>query len=291
MSGAAERDELRPHGVRLVVAYDGTGFHGWARQPGARTVQGTLEEAIATMAGHPVEARGAGRTDRGVHAVGQVAAFDSARAIPPHGWLRGLNQALPDDVAVRDVQPCAPGYQPRFDAIDKTYRYLLLLDAERDPLLRHRAWRLPPRLWHPERARATDPADRLDLAAMRQAATQLVGTHDFRAFRAADDHRLQTTRTLHEIRIDPAWADDRRLVALTVRGSAFMKNMVRILSGTLVDVGRGRLQAAQIPNLLGPRAVRSAAGPTAPAEGLTLVEVRLGRSAHTTHEHPEAHEP
>lgn len=267
------------HGVRLVVAYDGTGFHGWARQPEQRTVQGVLEEAIATMAGHPVGCRGAGRTDRGVHALGQVAAFDAARSIPPHGWLRGLNQALPDDVAVRAAEACPVGYTPRFDAIDKTYRYLVLLDDERDPLLRHRAWRLPPRLRHPARTSATTPSETLDVPAMREAAAGLLGTHDFRAFRAADDERENTVRTLQEIAIDTGWAADPRQLALTFRGSAFMKNMVRILVGTLLEVGRGRRSSASVVGLLGAAGRREEAGPTAPPEGLTLIEVRLGRGA------------
>ncbi|MBX7190867.1 MAG: tRNA pseudouridine(38-40) synthase TruA [Sandaracinaceae bacterium] len=266
-------------GIRLLVAYDGTDFHGWARQPGTRTVQGVLESAVACMAGHEAVVRGAGRTDRGVHALGQVAAFDSERSIPPHGWLRGLNQTLPDDVSVRQADACEPGYQPRFDAIDKTYRYVVLTDAERCPLLRHRAWRLPPRLWHPSRTAALTAADALDVAAMRGAAARLLGTHDFRAFRAADDEREQTTRTLHGLEISPGWADDPRQIAFTVRGSAFMKNMVRILVGTLIEVGRGRFDADRVSALLGPQGRREDAGPTAPPEGLTLVEVRLGRNA------------
>ena len=265
----------RPHGVRLVVAYDGTAFHGWARQPATRTVQGVLEDAVASMAGHAVVCRGAGRTDRGVHALGQVAAFDALRDIPPHGWLRGLNQALPDDVSVRAVDTVVAGYEPRFDAVDKTYRYLLLVDDERDPLLRHRAWRLPPRLRHASWA-TTGAA--LDLGAMRAAAYHLLGTHDFRAFRAADDEREQTVRTLHALEIVPGWADDPRLIAITVRGSAFMKNMVRILTGTLLEVGRGRFTADHVASLLGATGRREQAGPTAPPEGLTLVAVRLGRS-------------
>jgi tRNA pseudouridine38-40 synthase len=264
-------------GVKLVVAYDGTCFHGWARQPGTRTVQGVLEAAAAGMAGHDVEMRGSGRTDRGVHAMGQVAAFDAARDIPARGWLRGLNQALPDDVAVRAASSCPTGYNPRFDSIDKTYRYLLLVDDERDPLLRHRAWRIPPRLRHPGRRAATRPVEQLDLAAMEEAATRLLGTHDFRAFRAADDERRETVRTLHEIRVEPGFGGDPRLLALSFRGSAFMKNMVRILTGTLLEVGRGKLPATAIPGLLGADASRASAGPTAPPEGLTLVEVRLGR--------------
>ena len=273
---AAEPDE-RPHGIRFVVAYDGTDFHGWARQPDTRTVQGVLEAAIASMAGHEVSCRGAGRTDRGVHALGQIAAFDARRAIKPEGWLRGVNQALPDDVAVRSAEACEPGYAPRFDAIDKTYRYVLLVDDERDPLLRHRAWRLPPRLRHPDRASRATPADTLDLDAMRSAAARLLGTHDFRAFRAADDERENTTRTLHALSIEPGWAGDPRQIALTYRGSAFMKNMVRILTGTLLEVGRGRMTPDSVAALLGLEGRRQDAGPTAPAEGLTLVEVRLGR--------------
>lgn len=211
--------------------------------------------------------------------MGQVAAFDAAREIAPQGWLRGVNQALPDDVSIRAAAACPVGYEPRFDAIDKTYRYLFLIDDERDPLLRHRAWRLPPRLRAPHLAAAPTPCGRLDLAAMRAAAAVLVGTHDFRAFRAADDERESTTRTLHELRLEPGWGADPRLLAMTVRGSAFMKNMVRILAGTLLEVGQGRRAVDGVSALLRPEARREQAGPTAPPQGLTMVEVRLGRGS------------
>lgn len=270
-------NETALHGVRLVVAYDGTGFHGWARQPETRTVQGVLEEAVSAMAGTPTLTRGAGRTDRGVHAMGQVVGFDAPRLIPPEGWLRGLNQKLPEDVVVRTSHVCAPGYNPRFDAVDKTYRYVFLIDRERDPLLRHRAWHLPSRLLHPDLRDASEPMSRIDLDAMREAAQALHGTHDFRAFRAADDERENTTRTIHALTLTPGFQNDARLLAITVRGSAFMKNMVRILAGTLLEVGRGKLAADRIANLLGPLAKRENAGQTAPPEGLTLLEVRLGR--------------
>jgi len=274
------------HGVCLVVAYDGTGFHGWARQPNVRTVQGVLEGAVSAMSGKETLTRGAGRTDRGVHAMGQVAGFDSARLIPAEGWLRGLNQKLPSDLVVRQSRACAPGYNPRFDAVDKTYRYVFLVDRERDPLLRDRAWRLSKRLLHPQLRDEASPMDRLDLDAMREAARALHGTHDFRAFRAADDDRENATRTIHSLVFTPAFQGDERLLAMTVRGSAFMKNMVRILAGTLLEVGRGKLSPARFssqaeapnqPNLLGPLAKRESAGQTAPAEGLTLLEVRVGR--------------
>ena len=278
--------EAALHGVCLVVAYEGTAFHGWARQPNVRTVQGVLEEAVSAMAGQETLTRGAGRTDRGVHAMGQVAGFDSKRLIPAEGWLRGLNQKLPSDVVVRQSRACAPGYNPRFDAVDKTYRYVFLIDRERDPLLRDRAWHLPGRLLHPKHRDATSPTERLDLEAMREAARGLHGTHDFRAFRAADDDRENTIRTIYSLELTPGFQGDERLLAMTVRGSAFMKNMVRILAGTLLEVGRGKLPPSHVssqcdtpgqPNLLGPLAKRENAGQTAPPEGLTLLEVRLGR--------------
>lgn len=278
--------EAALHGVCLVVAYEGTAFHGWARQPNVRTVQGVVEEAVSAMAGQETLTRGAGRTDRGVHAMGQVASFDSIRVIPAEGWLRGLNQKLPSDVVVRQARACAPGYNPRFDAVDKTYRYVFLIDRERDPLLRDRAWHLSARLVHPKLRDAILPTARLDLDAMREAARGLHGTHDFRAFRAADDDRENSTRTIHSLELTPAFQGDERLLAMTVRGSAFMKNMVRILAGTLLEVGRGKLPPSRVSsqsdagnpaNLLGPLAKRESAGQTAPPEGLTLLEVRLGR--------------
>lgn len=264
-------------GVLLTVAYDGTAFAGWARQPNARTVQGTLEQALSTMAGHPVVCRAAGRTDRGVHALAQKVAFDAARKIPPEGWLRGLNARLPDDVSIRAAEPCPVGYAPRFDTLDKTYRYLFLVDRERDPLLRHRAFRVPPRMCPRARTSAATPADLLDLDAMHRAASHLVGTHDFRAFRAADDARDNTVRTLFEVRLETGASSDPRLLALEVRGTAFMKQMVRILAGTLLEVGCGRRAPESVAALLGPSGQRSLAGPTLPPEGLTLLEVRLGR--------------
>ena len=253
------------------MAYDGAAFSGWARQPSARTVQGELERAIAAMHGSVALTRGASRTDAGVHALGQVAAFDTARSIPREGWIKGLNRLLPEDLAVRDAAPCAAGYNPRFDTVDKTYRYLLLVDEERDPLWRGRAWHLGPSRW-------MRGAHGLDLDAMRAAAAAWVGTHDFRAMRAADDDRESGTRTMHAIEVRPGWGEDPRAIAISVTGTAFMKNMVRIMVGTLVDVGRGRFSADHAASLVREGARREDAGPTAPAHGLTLVEVRLGRS-------------
>jgi tRNA pseudouridine38-40 synthase len=266
------------HGVRLVLAYDGTQFAGFQRQPDQRTVQSVLEEAIARIAQSAVAARGASRTDAGVHAEGQVVAFDTERELEPRRWLLALNRYLPDDIAVQAAALCAPGYEPRFDAIDKLYRYLFHLGLARAPELRHRAWQLGRAGPHDDRAEFAAPACQLDLHAMRQAAAALIGTHDFRAFRAADDQRENTVRTLHRVDLSSDYQGRTNLLALEVQGSAFMKNMVRILAGTLVAVGRGRLSANDVSGLLQPNAVRSRHSETAPGHGLTLVRVTLGRS-------------
>lgn len=266
-------------GQRLIVAYDGRAFHGWQRQPGLRTVQGVLEETVHALTGEAVEVRGTGRTDAGVHALGQVAAFDAEVEMPAHGWLRALNGKLPPDVAVREVAPCAPGYDPRFDARGKTYRYLLHVAETPSPLWHERAWHLGPRRarpWPGGRGRRR-PRDFLDLRAMRRACDVLRGEHDFQAFRASADTRESTIRRLGEVRLQEGYAGDPEVLALTVRGNAFMQHMVRILAGTLVDVGRQRLTPPQVGDLLGPRASRQDAGETAPPGGLYLVSVRLGR--------------
>jgi tRNA pseudouridine38-40 synthase len=261
------------HAIGLVLAYDGEDFAGFVRQPGQRTAQGELEKAIEIMNGVPALTRPAARTDSGVHAVGQRVAFDPARDIDDAGWIRGLNAKLPPDVAVLEVSRHARGYNPRFDSIGKTYRYLLQVRDQRDPLWRRRAWWLP-------KSRQRDEGG-LDLDQMRDAATRLTGTHDFRIFRAADDDREQTVRTMFSIDLVEGWAGEPSLLAIEVSGNAFMKNMVRILVGTLVDVGRGKLAPGAIDALFAAGAQRSDAGMTAPAHGLTLVQVRVGRQAPT----------
>lgn len=256
--------DARRIGVCLTVAYDGTDFAGSQLQPQQRTVQGELERAIATLTGHPTRIRASGRTDAGVHALGQVVAFDSAREIPLKGFFLGINRSLPDDLRVQRTAYCPVGYDPRFDALEKTYRYLAQVGEAQNPLTRHRAYQLN-RLW------------KLDLGAMRAAARELTGTHDYRAFRQADDVRENTMRTLHSIEVIEAYTGDPTMIAIEVRGTAFMKNMVRILAGTLIDVGRGRLPLASVPRMLGGEADRIDSGQTAPAHGLTLVRVELGR--------------
>ena len=246
------------HGVLLTVAYDGERFSGWASQPagGVRTVHDVLAAAIASMDPGASAPRGASRTDAGVHAEGQVAAFDASRDIDPRGWVLGLDAALPDDVAVRAARQVPVGFEPRAAARGKRYRYRLLLDPVRDPLWRGRAWRVG----HP-----------LDLERMARECARLEGTHDFRAFRSARDERQTTERTLRRVALE---TEGPRVVGIVVEGSAFMHNMVRIIAGTLVDVARGHLEEGAVTRAIA-SGERGDLGATAPANGLVLERVEL----------------
>ena len=239
--------------LRLLVEYDGTDFHGWQRQPGLRTVQSSLEEAIRSMTGEAVAVRGAGRTDAGVHAAGQVANFTLEARIPEAGLLRGLNSLLPRDLAILDVREVAPDFDARFSARGKVYRYRIWNHLVRSPLEARRTWH----------CRSV-----LDLAAMHQAARALCGEHDFRAFRAADCERRTTVRVIRRLDLERQGA----LVTLDVEATAFLKNMVRILVGTLVDLGRGKVAPGAIAHMLA-SGDRAAGGVTAPPQGLTLLRV------------------
>ncbi len=266
------------HGVRLRVAYDGSGFVGWQSQPRFRTVQGELARVVSGVAGADVKIRGTSRTDSGVHAEDQVVAFDSPRALPMIGWMRALNGRLPPDIVVRAAEDCPVGYQPRYDAAWKRYRYLLHLGPVRDPQWRRRVWHLGPRRARPWHGKVpTAPEEWIDVDAMAEAASQFEGEHDFRAFRSAADIRENTVRTLTRVELKRAHAEREDLVAIEVTGTAFLQHMVRILVGTLVDVGRERMRPSDVAALLGPDASRDHAGETAPASGLTLVHIELGR--------------
>ncbi len=241
--------------IRLVVEYDGTSLSGWQRQDNAPTVQQHLEEALAKLLTHETRVAGASRTDAGVHARGQVASFHTERPIPLHGIRRGLNSMLPDSIAIRDAAEVDEDFHPRFSATGKHYRYLLYRGANRSPRWRDRAWH------HPEA---------LDLDAMRIGADALCGQHDFAAFRAAGCSAKTTVRNIESVGVTAAPED---LVVIDVRGNAFLRNMVRILVGTLVDVGTGEMPASQIIEIIASKD-RTQAGLTAPAHGLELVEVR-----------------
>lgn len=262
--------------IRLVVEYDGTDLCGWQRQANGPTVQAHLEDALARLLTHDVTVIGASRTDAGVHARGQVASFRTERAIPLHGIRRGLNSLLPPAIAIVEASEVPDDFHPRFSATGKHYRYLLLRRSDRSPRWRDRAWQLP---------------GPLDLAAMRDAAAALIGEHDFAAFRAAGCTAKRTVRRVDEIAIarsgsrdepglEPGSLEASRdrepgepgLVAIDVRGNAFLRNMVRIVVGTLVEVGQGRRPAGQVVEILASKD-RTRAGMTAPAHGLELISV------------------
>lgn len=245
---------------RLVLEYDGTDFSGWQTQgDGTRTVQGAVEEALRRVTGAEPFVMGAGRTDAGVHAEGQVASAVVETALDAATLRRAMNAVLPADVAVVEAALAAPGFHALRDARGKLYRY--------------RVWNGPTR--SPLRARTHHVVHApLDLEAMRRAAAPLVGRHDFRAFETrgsehADPGR-STVRTLHAVTIDGEAGGE---VRLDFEGEGFLRYMVRTLVGTLLEVGRGAREEAGPAGVLAGRD-RRAAGPTAPAAGLTLVRVQ-----------------
>ncbi len=247
------------YGVLLTVAYDGTAFSGWAAQgPSSpeRTVESTLEAAVKAIDPRSSKMRGTSRTDAGVHAETQMVAFDAMQEVDARGWVLAVNANLPDDVAVRASRTVALGYNPRHASLWKRYRYRLLLDSVRDPLERTRSWRVG----HP-----------LNLDRIAAACTLLEGTHDFGAFRTARDARPTTVRTLPRVAVETL---SDRVVSIAVTGDAFMHNMVRIIVGTLVDIGRGRFDEARIEQAFESQR-RDDLGTTAPAHGLTLEHIEL----------------
>jgi tRNA pseudouridine38-40 synthase len=239
--------------LRLLIEYDGTDFAGWQRQDGQRTVQGSIEAAFHSMIGEQVTVRGAGRTDAGVHAEGQVANVAVEARIPTGGFLRGLNSKLPPDIAILALDDVPATFDARRSARGKIYRYQIWNHLVRSPLHARQSWH----------CRAP-----LDVHAMRAAAALFVGEHDFRGFRASDCERLSTIRVLHRFEVERRGG----LVICEVEGTAFLKNMVRVMCGTLVSVGRGDLPSTIISAVL-ENGDRTQAGVTAPARGLTLAHV------------------
>jgi tRNA pseudouridine38-40 synthase len=219
-------------------------------------VQGHLEEALASLLQHPAPVAGASRTDAGVHARGQVASFRTERAIPLHGIRRGLNSLLPAKIAVTSADEVPDDFHPRFSATGKHYRYLVLARPDRAPRWAARTWHVP----FP-----------IEVGAIHEASSALIGEHDFASFRAAGCSAKSTMRRIEEVAITRP-ADEPDLIAFDVRGNAFLRHMVRIVVGTLIDVGQGRLPPAQLAEIIVARS-REAAGQTAPAHGLELLAV------------------
>lgn len=241
--------------IRLIIAYHGTAYSGWQIQPTVPTIQGEIERRLQHMTGEACRLRVAGRTDAGVHARGQMANFHCESAIPLRSIYRGLNALLPSDIAILAATEVDPDFDSRRNNHGKHYRYQIW--NARSPSPPH-----GPVSWHLNRA--------LDAGAMAAAGQHLVGTHDFQSFRAANCDSETTVRTLYRCSIGTSPP----LLEIDVEGTAFLKNMVRIIVGTLVEVGRGTRETGSIVELLRARD-RTRAGLTAPAHGLTLMEVFL----------------
>ena len=239
--------------IKLIIEYDGTDFVGWQIQPNGISVQQRLEEALAQLTGETVRVHSSGRTDAGVHAQGMVCHFDTARELPLSAWREGTNRFLPQDIAVRQAEVVADDFHARFAAAGKCYRYTLLLDEIRSPLQRRNSWQVRPPL---------------DLELMRMAARQFVGEHDFAAFRTSGCAAETTNREIFSVTFYEALP----LCHIDIEGSGFLKNMVRMMVGTLVEIGRGKRPLADIEKLLrGDGAVKPAF--TAPPQGLCLRQV------------------
>ncbi len=258
--------------IRLTIAYDGTGYAGWQVQPGVATVQGVIESALHELTGETIRVHGSGRTDAGVHALGQVAHFQTAATIPPERFAAALTGLLPGDIAVRSSCEVPVDFHARYSAKRKSYRYVIHQTRDRHPWLDRYTWRLE---------------GPLDVDAMRKASVCLVGTHDFSAFESKSQPDENSVRIVTDVVLrgrrgwDP-WSpgepalrpqdESRDFLVIQIEANGFLYNMVRAIVGTLVKVGRGDWPAERVAQVLKSRD-RAQAGETAPPQGLYLLGV------------------
>lgn len=250
--------------IKLTIEYDGTNYHGWQSQDNALTIQDVVKKAIHTLTGEECVLTGASRTDGGVHALGQVANFLTNSKIPADKFSFALNTLLPDDIVIKKSEEVDMDFHSRFSSRGKKYKYLIYNSRKPSALLRNRAAlvHLP-----------------LDVEAMKKSLTYFLGTHDFSAFRASGSDIKTSVRTITGISLNEISSmiagdgeNGSKLLELEISGDGFLYNMVRIIAGTLIYVGSGKLKSDDIPSIIESRD-RSRAGKTAPAHGLYLVEV------------------
>jgi tRNA pseudouridine38-40 synthase len=242
------------HNLKLGIEYDGTRYHGWQRQANAKTIQETIENALAIMAKEPIRLIGSGRTDAGVHALGQVANFHCRADIPPRAFVAGLNSLLPDDIVIHSCQSMDNRFHSQYDAKKKTYRYRILNQPVPTAIGRQYAWFIP---------------GNLDIFAMQEAARFLVGPHDFKSFEASGSPRSHTVRNVTASRV---YRDPENHVIFEITANGFLRFMVRNIVGTLTDVGAKKFPPLRMKEIL-LAADRNMASATAPPQGLFLVRV------------------
>ena len=241
--------------IKLTIEYDGGIYHGWQIQPGLRTIQGVVLEQIAQITQQKANLIGAGRTDAGVHALGQVASFKTESTIDLLALQRGLNSLLPSDIVVKAVEEVGEEFHARFSARSKVYQYRILNQPYPSAIWRDYAWFIP---------------HELDLPSMQRCGKLLIGSHDFSSFRASGDESRHSIREVISLEIERR---EGNFVVLTIEANAFLRGMVRSIVGTLVEVGRGKTSIAEFKEIFEAQD-RRRGGITAPAHGLFLVEVK-----------------
>ena len=238
---------------KLIVAYDGTEYSGWQIQPEAPTIEMYLDKAIHELTGENVHVTGASRTDAGVHAYGNVAVFDTESTIPGDRFTFALNRFLPDSIVIQDSWEVAGDFHPRHCNTRKTYEYRILNTAVPLPQKRNYTWHV---------------AGSIDIDRMREAAAYIVGEHDFKSFCCVRTQAESTVRTIYSLEILQEGSE----IIIRIKGNGFLYNMVRIITGTLIQVGKGRFQPEYVKQMLKAKD-RTVAGQTAPPQGLTLVGI------------------
>ena len=241
--------------ILLTVAYDGTHYHGWQYQPGVKTIEGEINKQLSGLLKEEIKIIGASRTDTGVHAMGNLAVFDADTRIPPKKIAYALNACLPKDIRIQNSVKVKEDFHPRKTATRKTYQYRITNQEFPNPL---------------KRLYSHFTYGKLDVEKMKQAAVFLVGEHDFQSFCAAGSTAESTVRTIYDLSV----RKEEEEIVIEVTGNGFLYNMVRIIAGTLMEVGRGKIEPKELPRILAQRE-RKAAGPTAPACGLTLMKYQF----------------
>jgi tRNA pseudouridine38-40 synthase len=251
--------------IKLVIEYDGTNYHGWQLQPGLKTIQGILESRLSTITKGDVTLYGAGRTDAGVHALGQVANFRTDSRMTHEEFRMALNSVLPGDIVIKHVQEVQEDFHARYSAVSRTYRYTILNEKTPSVFLRNYVYQVP---------------YSIDVDSMADACKALLGTHDFSSFASTGDPVQDFTRTVTCAGIQqqvssiqhPALSIQHRLIHFQIEANAFLRCMVRAIAGTLLEIGKGKISPEKMRDIMEARD-RKAAGPNLPGKGLYLVKV------------------